>query len=393
MNKLKYITIFVISLCCFFFVACGEIFITDFEIDYTGVDVNLDYNEELSLSNLFVKAKYNDGSSSILSSTEYTIEYGTYTKTTTGSHTIKVIYGDFGYKTFIVTVGKSNYDSAPGTPTLTQNETTLIVKNESNENYSDAEYKLFRSSSGTGYKAIKLVENSYVEITGEDDGWQTSNQFENLTPCVSYMVYVRFKETSTHFVSGSVSGIIEFGKLSQSAPSGINVSISNANLIISAQRSNEITTLEYLIKLVNTNNTETEVIGWASETTISGLTRGKTYKVYCRHKANEIYKASAEIFSNSILLPKENQNAPISALVSNKSTTGFTIASVNSSNKNLTSLYEYKVLLDGQVIQNWDSSNNFFGLTTNTTYTILIRFKETETKFASNTYSLEVTTL
>lgn len=81
-------------------------------IDTTNVKTELNYNEDLDLSGLIVKAKKGSSvvtltrGSSESSNRIYTVDYGGFDKTVSGSYTITISYKDYLSASFVVTVAK-----------------------------------------------------------------------------------------------------------------------------------------------------------------------------------------------------------------------------------------------------------------------------------------------
>ena len=78
---------------------------TGIEIDYTEVETNLRYLDELDLSNLVVTKIFSDYSEVVLQDTEYEVDLGGFSSTTSGSYTITISYNSFS-ETFEVSVAE-----------------------------------------------------------------------------------------------------------------------------------------------------------------------------------------------------------------------------------------------------------------------------------------------
>src|SRR5690554_1771461 len=79
-----------------FLIACGtkKEFVT---FDVSEIKTELAYGEELDLSPLKVSQKFGDDEAKIYAwdKFNYNVDYGTYTSTTSGDHTIKLSYKTF----------------------------------------------------------------------------------------------------------------------------------------------------------------------------------------------------------------------------------------------------------------------------------------------------------
>ncbi|MBQ8748938.1 MAG: bacterial Ig-like domain-containing protein [Clostridia bacterium] len=110
----KYLSLLTLIICfSFVFVGCtwggdtGKVI-----IDTTNVKTELNYNEDLDLSGLVVKAKKGNSEITLTTGTSesssriYTINYGGFDKTVSGTYTITISYKDYQSATFTVTVAK-----------------------------------------------------------------------------------------------------------------------------------------------------------------------------------------------------------------------------------------------------------------------------------------------
>ncbi len=110
----KSLYVFALILCLgFIFTGCspfeseGQVI-----IDASEVKTNLDYNEDLDLSNLIVKAKKGNSEVTLTTGTSetskriYKIDMGGFDKTKSGKYTITISYQDYKSATFVVKVNK-----------------------------------------------------------------------------------------------------------------------------------------------------------------------------------------------------------------------------------------------------------------------------------------------
>ena len=83
--------VFIFAFSCFGLSSCGEK-ARSISLDLTNVDTELDYNQDLDLSGLIVKAIFNGGDERIIDAKDYKVDLGGFNKQVAGQYTITITY-------------------------------------------------------------------------------------------------------------------------------------------------------------------------------------------------------------------------------------------------------------------------------------------------------------
>ena len=204
-----------------------------------------------------------------------------------------------------------------------------------------------------------------AEYSLDEETWQDSNIFSGLTPGQAYTVYVRMAETEKLLASDSVKVEITLDKLTQEYPEVEQVEVIFTTDTITMPI---IVGAEYSI---NDGNT------WQNSNVFDNLTPGQQYIVYIRYAETTTQYAS-DITAVSITLEKLEQSTPSSITETSKTPTSITMPVIENIEYSLNN-------------ETWQDSNVFNDLTPGQTYTVFVRYKETNTQYASDVISVEIT--
>ena len=211
---------------------------------------------------------------------------------------------------------------------------------------------------------VSPVENAEYSLDGKT--WQDSNIFLGLQPAQEYTVYIRIKATEDTPASEPTQVTVHTDKSVQAAPQ-INEPETTADSIIFEQ----IAGLEFSI-----NNGET----WQSENIFASLSPATEYTVLVRY-AETATKYASDTISFQITTPKYEQEMPTEQTNSNYcEPTSITVGAIEGA--------EYSI--DGI---HYQDSNVFENLEVNTEYLFYIRYKETATHYASEPYTVYISTI
>jgi len=203
---------------------------------------------------------------------------------------------------------------------------------------------------------ISLTPQPDSEYSMNGSVYQDSPVFTNLSPNTSYMFYVRRKATSTQLPSDHFHRMFTTDKGSQTAPSSIQVMVYGNQITVSL-----IQNAEYSIDGINYSDSNVFV----------DLIPQFSYTVFVRFKQTIThYQSPAAILNVNTL--KWPTDAPENV--------GFMVTH-DSIELDENPLFEYS--LDGE---NYQASNRFDGLLVDVDYIVRIRFKETQTHFASDDF-------
>ncbi|PWM46823.1 MAG: hypothetical protein DBX47_01780 [Clostridiales bacterium] len=219
-----------------------------------------------------------------------------------------------------------------------------------------------------------IKENS-VTITPVDgceysiDGivWQSSNIFVKLNPSTEYNFYIRYQETDTTYASDSSNAL---------TVTTLKGTIPGAPILESCS--------DTTVTLKNTLGCEYSMDGehWQESRTFTNLSPITEYTFYQRYK--ETNEAPASEKSEALITKtqkSQNTNIPTAPVLQSKNDISVTLEQVQNC--------EYS--LNGT---NWVLSNVFENLLPNKEYTFYVRYKETDTTYASEkSVALTVTTL
>ena len=210
---------------------------------------------------------------------------------------------------------------------------------------------------------MPVIENGEYSLNNET--WQDSNVFNDLTPGQTYTVFVRYKETATQYASNVISIEITLDKLTQDPPQNITIESTTPTSI----------TMTYVEGVEYSLNSLED---WQDSNIFEGLTPGQTYSVYVRMAETDTHYASGILAAASMSLGKFTQNQL--ELTQEEETTPYSIT--------------MPIIENGEYSLNnetWQDSNVFNNLTPGSTYTVYYRLKETATHYASPWNSIEVT--
>ncbi len=232
----------------------------------------------------------------------------------------------------------------------------------------------FKVISGTK-DSVKVSEYTDKAVEYTIDNWATkqdSNEFTGLTAGTEYTIKVRYKATETK--PESYDAEVTYKPLaSQEAPKASDIKVESRT--------------EDSITLTAIKGAEYSILNgaeWQDDPTFSGLTAGTEYTFQVRMKATETANASDAVQVKGT--PKAVQSAPADFAVTALTKTSVTVTSyaaggVQYSRDNNEKDPDKKV---------WQDSNTFSGLSTGAEYTIYARYKETDTKQASEMVSVKV---
>ena len=209
---------------------------------------------------------------------------------------------------------------------------------------------------------VGAIEGAEYSIDGIH--YQDSNVFENLEVNTEYLFYIRYKETATHYASEPYTVYISTIKYSQSIPE-----ISDAE----STSPTSITMPVFAGVEYSIDGTQ-----YSSNNVFTDLQPNTWYNIYARYAETATHYAGEPVLI-SIQTPKYQQDAPVISLVE-ATTNSITVTELENC--------EYSIN-NGDT---WQDSNVFTDLKDNTQYTILARYKETATHYASDNYQLSVKT-
>ena len=215
---------------------------------------------------------------------------------------------------------------------------------------------------------ITLMKISNAEYSLDCVFWQDSNVFENLQPVTTYNVFVRIKETNQHYASDVCILEITTDKESQESPNTSDITYTATGTSIKLNVPSGVES--------SRNNGET----WVSDNHFVNLEPLTEYLILVRYKETDTYYASQAVIITANTTKSTEHDTP------SVEVTGITSSSIVLTDSRLV---EYSI--DNG--QSWQESNIFSGLTPATQYTVLARYKETDTHLAGNSTSLVVSTL
>ena len=216
---------------------------------------------------------------------------------------------------------------------------------------------------------ITLMKISNAEYSLDCIYWQDSNVFTDLQPVTKYNVFVRIKETKEHLASDVYILEVTTDKATQEAPDISQITYTATGNVI---KLSGLTGIESSID----NGTR-----WSQNTTHNGLDPVTEYVILVRYKETATqYASDASIIVVSTV--KETiYNKPTLEII------GITSDSIVVRSNALN--VEYSIN-NGDT---WQDDTKFDSLSPSTEYTILARYKETNTQYASEPTSVTASTL
>lgn len=201
------------------------------------------------------------------------------------------------------------------------------------------------------------------------DTWQDENIFSNLLPATEYIILVRYAETDTHYASESVSVQVSTLKNSQGSPQ-----------VTQAQ---EVTIDTITMPVIAGAEYSLNCEVWQDSNVFSGLELGQTYTIYIRYKETDTHYAS-DIAQIEITTSKYTNNETPNVQQNN------IIVESDYIRFPANNTMEFGMLVDDEII--WQENSRFLNLTPNTEYTVYVRYKETDTHYASDYVEFVVNT-
>ncbi len=204
--------------------------------------------------------------------------------------------------------------------------------------------------------AVTLLEENGFEYSIDGINWQKSNVFVSLLPNTEYTFYQRVAESDTNYVSESSEGTtittLKNTVIKPSAPTVLDKTFDTVTITA-------ISGYEY-----SKNGTT-----WQKSNVFEGLMPNTQYTFYQRVSETETSYASEESIPLSVTTLKRNAYKPNAPILIDVTQTTVKLQQI--------SAYEYSK--DGIT---WQSSSEFTGLTSDTTYTFYQRVAETELNYA-----------
>ena len=221
----------------------------------------------------------------------------------------------------------------------------------------------------TSSNSITITSLSGAEYKIGDGVWQDSNTFGGLGAGRTYSISVRYKETDATYASEVTTVQITTSK-------GIQSAISESELQITFDSPTQITIspiegAEYSIDGGDT---------WQDSNVFTDMTAGATYDVSIRRKETDTMNPSAATTKTIVMQKFENEQVLPELTTSNITGTSITLNAIEGA--------EYKLGENGT----WQDSLTFSNLAPVTEYTIFVRYKETDTVYASDPVSYTFTT-
>ncbi len=215
---------------------------------------------------------------------------------------------------------------------------------------------------------ITLMKISNAEYSLDCIYWQDSNVFTNLEPITKYNVFVRIKETAEHLASDVYILEVTTDKATQSAPdvSEITYTATGNSVRLIAPEGIES----------SSNNGQ----NWITNNVHTRLEPMTDYAILVRYAETPTQYASPTstiIVTTTKATEYDEPTFEIIGITSNSIVVSESLNTEYSINNGTT----------------WQDSTRFDNLTPATEYTILARFKETATHFASDTTSITASTL
>jgi len=294
-----------------------------------------------------------DGSTTLVLTTDYTVEYadninaGTATVTITGTGNYA---GSTGSKTF--NINKAN-GATVSTPILNASTSASISVNIiSLDNGQTVEYS--------------------ISTTNTVTNWQDSNIFSGLIGGTTYYISARSKEDANHF-AGTASA-----KLQVTTPKGTGEVVGMPTLNASTPTSISVNIISLdngqTVEYVKNTTNSVPSSGWQDSTIFSGLNPQTTYYIFARSKGNANFNTGTASESLTVTTLPKYTGATVSVPTLNSSTPNS--ISVNSITLGNGQTVEYaRNSTNTAPSSGWQDSVTFNSLTASTTYYIFARSK------------------
>ena len=222
---------------------------------------------------------------------------------------------------------------------------------------SDVEAPASPEVMAVGDTTVQLLEVEGMEYSIDQVNWQTSGLFEGLRPNHIYRFWARKAETETTYASpASVFTLVTTMKTDVGVAMNPNVQTIGDTFVQLVEDPG----FEYSIDREN----------WQTSGLFSGLLPNREYSFYARKAETDTSYASLPSPPTIVTTRKSTVNAPEAPVLERTSDTMVTLQWKEG--------YEYS--LDGII---WQDSNVFKELKPNTAYTFYVRWKETDSTYAS----------
>ena len=216
---------------------------------------------------------------------------------------------------------------------------------------------------------ITLMKISNAEYSLDCIYWQDSNVFTDLQPVTKYNVFVRIKETDEHLASDVYILEVTTDKATQEAPDTTQITFTATGNSI---KLNGLTGIESSID----NGTH-----WVQNVTHNRLDPVTEYVILVRYQETDTQYASEASIIVASTVKESVYNTPTLEVI------GITSSSIVVSSNALN--VEYSIN-NGET---WQDDTKFDSLSPSTEYTILARYKETATQYASEPTNVTTSTL
>ena len=219
----------------------------------------------------------------------------------------------------------------------------------------------------------------YARFEGTADlVWQDSNVFEGLTAATEYNFVARYKADANHNASPAspVATITTAAKAEQAAPNVPECESKTATSITLKPLSEGTTGKQAEYARVE----GTADLVWQESNVFEGLTAATEYNFVARYKADANHNASPASLAATITTAKAEQAAPNVPECESKTATSITLKPLSEGTTGKQA--EYAMVGENGKYA-WQESNVFSGLTPNTEYKFVARYKETDTLAAS----------